>query len=159
MCSSDLLVLQVGFMGVGGEVFVLDMGEPVRIAELARDMIRLSNLVEGRDIEIQYSGLRAGEKLYEELFDTEAESLEPTRHPKIVAARPEPISLGVPQVIDALSRIVNAEGHVVRELLASLVPNYAPDSGGMVAGRIGPDSPHPARRGDAAATVQPKVAA
>jgi FlaA1/EpsC-like NDP-sugar epimerase len=157
--EASRLVLQAGFMGVGGEVFVLDMGEPVRIAELARDMIRLSNLVEGRDIEIQYSGLRPGEKLYEELFDMEAESLEPTRHPKIVTARPEPMSLDVPQVIDQLSQIVNTDGYVVRNLLTSLVPSYAPNSSGMVVGRIGPESTHPARRGDAAATVPPKVAA
>ncbi|MFM8498018.1 MAG: polysaccharide biosynthesis protein, partial [Planctomycetia bacterium] len=71
--EASRLVLQAGLMGKGGDVFVLDMGEPVRIADLARDMVRLSGLVEGRDIEIQYTGLRPGEKLYEELFDADAE--------------------------------------------------------------------------------------
>jgi hypothetical protein len=69
------------------------------------------------------------------------------------------MSLDVPQVIDQLSQIVNTDGYVVRNLLTSLVPSYAPNSSGMVVGRIGPESTHPARRGDAAATVPPKVAA
>ena len=76
------LVLQAAALGHGGEVFVLDMGEPVRIADLASDLIRLSGLEPGRDIEIRYTGLRPGEKLYEELFDPE-EAHECTRHDKI----------------------------------------------------------------------------
>ena len=60
------LVIQAGLLGKGGEVFVLDMGEPVRIADLAHDMVKLSNLEVGRDIEIRYTGLRPGEKLYED---------------------------------------------------------------------------------------------
>ena len=62
------LVLQAGTMGTGGELFVLDMGEPVKIVELARDVIRLSGLEEGRDIEIVYTGLKDGEKLHEAIF-------------------------------------------------------------------------------------------
>ncbi len=150
--EASRLVLQAGLMGRGGEVFVLDMGEPVRIADLARDMIRLSNLVEGRDIEIQFSGLRPGEKLYEELFDEDVESLEATAHPKIVAARPEVADLDVPQVVDHLVGIVNSPAHVVREALAGLVPDYTPELAGAIAGRVGPRAPQPGQdrgtRGD-----------
>jgi FlaA1/EpsC-like NDP-sugar epimerase len=79
------LVLQAGLMGKGGEIFVLDMGEPVRIADLARDMIRLSGFSEN-DIRIVYSGLRPGEKLYEEVLAADESTL-PTPHPKLRIAR------------------------------------------------------------------------
>ena len=79
------LVLQAGLMGGGGEIFVLDMGEPVRISDLARDMIRLSGLSEG-DIRIVYTGLRPGEKLYEEPLAADENSL-PTPHPKLRIAK------------------------------------------------------------------------
>lgn len=69
-------------MGEGGEIFVLDMGEPVKIVDLAREMIRLAGMVEGRDINIVFSGLRPGEKLYEELF-SDKEAYEFTHHGKI----------------------------------------------------------------------------
>ncbi len=80
------LVLEAGAMGQGGEVFVFDMGEPVKILDLANQMIRLSGLEPERDIKIQFSGLRPGEKLYEELLTATEETL-PTHHPKIMAAR------------------------------------------------------------------------
>jgi len=79
------LVLQAAVLGSGGDVFVLDMGEPVRIADLARDLIELSGLHVGEDIEIVYSGMRPGEKLYEELF-IPGERYERTRHEKIFLA-------------------------------------------------------------------------
>ncbi len=79
------LVLQAGAMGKGGEIFVLDMGEPVRILDLAQDMIRLSGLRVGEDIEIQIVGLRPGEKLFEELYDTN-ENRSRTNHPQILVA-------------------------------------------------------------------------
>ena len=79
------LVLQAGLMGEGGEIFVLDMGEPVKIAELARLMIRLSGVDEDR-IRIEYTGLRPGEKLYEELLADDESSL-PTPHPKLRVAK------------------------------------------------------------------------
>jgi FlaA1/EpsC-like NDP-sugar epimerase len=79
------LVLQAGLMGQGGEIFVLDMGEPVRIAELARDMIRLSGFTES-EIKIAYTGLRPGEKLYEEPLAADENTL-PTPHPKLRIAQ------------------------------------------------------------------------
>ena len=79
------LVLQAGMMGRGGEIYVLDMGEPVRIVDLARQMIRLSGLAED-DIRIEYTGLRPGEKLYEEPL-ADAEKTLPTPHPKLRVAQ------------------------------------------------------------------------
>jgi FlaA1/EpsC-like NDP-sugar epimerase len=79
------LVLQAGLMGEGGEIFVLDMGEPVKIAELAKLMIRLCGADESR-VRIEYTGLRPGEKLYEELLADDESSL-PTPHPKLRVAK------------------------------------------------------------------------
>lgn len=79
------LVMQAGLMGEGGEIFALEMGEPVKIVDLARDMIRLCGLPEG-DIEIVYTGLRPGEKLYEEVLADDEETL-PTPHPKLRVAK------------------------------------------------------------------------
>jgi len=81
------LIMQAAVIGQGGETFVLDMGEPVKIRYLAEQMIRLAGREPGRDIRIQYTGLRPGEKLYEELF-YETEAYAPTPHPKIRVARP-----------------------------------------------------------------------
>lgn len=80
------LVLQSATMGNGGEIFVLDMGEPVRIVDLAHDLIRLSGLKPGVDIEVEFTGTRPGEKLFEEIA-TDAEQAEKTRHPKIFVGR------------------------------------------------------------------------
>jgi FlaA1/EpsC-like NDP-sugar epimerase len=82
------LVLEAGFMGQGGEIFVFDMGDPVRIADLANNMILLSGLVPGKDIKVVYTGLRPGEKLFEELL-TDKEKTLPTHHPKIKKANLE----------------------------------------------------------------------
>ena len=118
------LVIQAGTMGRGGEVFVLDMGEPVRIADLARDMIRLSNLEEGRDIEIRFTGLRPGEKLYEELFKGE-EALQTTSHPKIRAARlTYAAGLTAETVLEQMRAAATLPPDDVREVLHGLVPEY-----------------------------------
>ncbi len=144
------LVIQAGLLGEGGDVFVLDMGEPVRIADLARDMIRLSNLKEGRDIEIRYTGLRPGEKLYEELFTTHEELLT-TAHPKIKSARIT--ALGVDQadqVIEQLEGVMHRPGDEIRVLLHQLVPEYmlprVADPDQAVAGQIGTGGAVPLKR-------------
>jgi FlaA1/EpsC-like NDP-sugar epimerase len=80
------LIMQAAVIGAGGETFVLDMGEPVKIRYLAEQMIRLSGREPGRDIQIQFSGLRPGEKLYEELF-YDSEAYAPTPHAKIHVTR------------------------------------------------------------------------
>jgi FlaA1/EpsC-like NDP-sugar epimerase len=83
------LVLEAGSIGNGGDILVFDMGQPVRIIDMARKMIRLSGLEPGKDIEIQITGIRPGEKLYEEVLDPGENTL-PTHHPKILHARVKP---------------------------------------------------------------------
>lgn len=117
------LILQSGAMGEGGEIFVLDMGEPVNIAYLAELMIRLSGKVPGRDIAIQFVGLRPGEKLKEELF-YEKERLEATGHPKIMRALHQcdgrlDVARFVEQAADACVRF---DDQKCRSLLESVVP-------------------------------------
>jgi FlaA1/EpsC-like NDP-sugar epimerase len=87
--EASQLVLQAGMMGKGGEIFVLDMGEPVRIVDLARDLITLSGLKPDKDIEIRFTGMRPGEKLFEELSTAE-ENADKTLHPKIFIGRLTP---------------------------------------------------------------------
>jgi FlaA1/EpsC-like NDP-sugar epimerase len=103
-------------MGTGGEVFVLDMGEPIRIVDLARDVIRLSGLVEGRDIDIVFTGLKPGEKLHEELF-LATEHPQRSRHPKIFVCPNGAKSILSPVLaasrIDAPAGAEGAEGDVL----------------------------------------------
>jgi FlaA1/EpsC-like NDP-sugar epimerase len=120
------LVLQAGLMGQGGEIFVLDMGEPVKIVDLARDLIRLSGLKE-EDIRIEFSGLRPGEKLYEELLADNEHTLV-TPHPKLRIAQARKVDAG--WVNDLLTWVgAGSEtwpDEVVKQRLQQLVPEYTP---------------------------------
>lgn len=96
------LILQAGALGNGGEIFVLDMGKPVKILDLANDLIRFSGLSPGTDIEVQFIGMRPGEKLYEELL-TQEEGLTQTSYEKIFIGKPQPIDReGLQKVVDRL---------------------------------------------------------
>jgi FlaA1/EpsC-like NDP-sugar epimerase len=120
------LVLQAALMGKGGEIFVLDMGEAVKIAELARQMIRLSGYSE-QDIRIEFSGLRPGEKLYEEVLVDDETTL-PTPHPKLRVARARaPENPGLPE--EVLAWLVSARGsqaEAVRARLKLWIAEYVP---------------------------------
>ena len=120
------LVLQAGAMGEGGEVFVLDMGEPVKIVDLARDLIRLSGLEDGHDIEIRFSGMRPGEKLYEELFFT-AETASPTSHPKVLRSQNARMAFDPEFSIAELLAMAwrNVPPDVLRHAIKRLVPEYS----------------------------------
>lgn len=122
------LVLQAGVLGTGGEVFVLDMGEPVKIVDMARDLLRLHGLEEGRDIDIVFSQLRPGEKLFEELF-IEGESYARTPHQKIFLA--SNASNFVPHNLDDAIGVLAAaaermDADAIRKGLKALVPEYTP---------------------------------
>ena len=119
------LVLQASSMEDGGEIFVLNMGEPVRILDLAEDLIRLSGLEPHRDVEIAYTGIRPGEKMTEELWD-EGTPLIPTLHPDIsrLEADASSLSPNLPQAIDSLSRLSHsADTEAMIALLDELIPN------------------------------------
>ena len=118
------LVLQAGAMGKGGEIFVLDMGEPVRIVDLARQMIRLSGLAED-DVRIEYTGLRPGEKLYEEPL-ADAEMTLPTPHPKLRVAQARSPENGrlLDEVLSWLATPGPVDAATVRAQLRRWVPEY-----------------------------------
>ena len=120
------LVMQAGAMGEGGEIFILDMGEPVKIVDLARDLIILSGLRPDEDIAIKFSGVRAGEKLFEELATT-TEHAAKTRHPKIFIGRiAGPSWDHVAAGVDGLVRLAGEAptDDRLRAALAELVPEY-----------------------------------
>ncbi|WP_248361436.1 polysaccharide biosynthesis protein [Anaeromyxobacter oryzae] len=124
--EASQLVLQAGTMGNGGEIFILDMGEPVRIADLARDLITLSGFTPDVDIEIRFSGVRPGEKLFEEL-SVDAENAEKTRHPKIFVGRfrPHPWEQ-VKRHLDELGKVAEGRPADIRRKFADAVPEYRP---------------------------------
>ena len=117
------LVLQAGAMARGGEIFILDMGKPVKIVDLARDLIRLSGFEPDKDIKIEFTGLRPGEKLYEELLLAE-EGIQATRHDKIFIGKPLDI-----EYMDLMEKLRKLEVNVddpekLRETMAMVVPTY-----------------------------------
>jgi FlaA1/EpsC-like NDP-sugar epimerase len=119
------LVLEAGAMGQGGEIFVFDMGESVRIIDLAHKMIRLSGLQPEIDIEVKVTGLRPGEKLYEELL-ADKESTKATHHPKIMIAgvRPlenETVVLMIEHVQSALSK---GDAVQIVQVMKNFVPEF-----------------------------------
>ncbi len=120
------LVLQAGLISQGGEIVVLDMGEPVKIVDLARDLIRISGYSED-DIRIEFTGLRPGEKLYEELL-ADNETTLPTPHPKlrIMKAQQAPSGEFVDDVVRWLEQEAQGSGSDVRAGLAARVPEYVP---------------------------------
>jgi FlaA1/EpsC-like NDP-sugar epimerase len=119
------LILQVGAMGKGGEIFILDMGTPIKIDDMARDLIRLSGFEPDVDIKIEYIGLRPGEKLYEELI-TEGENIVPTRHEKIMVLKGIECDLELLNgKIDELADLAqgqNADG--IKAKLRQIIPEY-----------------------------------
>ena len=122
------LVIQAGAMASGGEIFILDMGEPVKIMDLAEKMIRLSGLEVGKDIDIQVTGLRPGEKLYEELLLSE-EGIRETQHGKIFVGHPIEFSDGFIRLQEAgleesLAALTDKGDEEVRSFIKEIVPNY-----------------------------------
>jgi FlaA1/EpsC-like NDP-sugar epimerase len=121
------LILQAGAMGAGGEVFVLDMGEPVKIVDLAKNLIRLSGKELGVDAEIVFTGLRPGEKLHEELI-VEGEDVTRTSHPKVLkltGSEIMPPAWGS-RLEELISLAVTGENKNVIEKLDALVKGYSP---------------------------------
>lgn len=118
------LVLEAGVMGSGGEIYVFDMGESVKIIDLAKNMIRLSGLEIGKDIEIKITGLRPGEKLYEELLNQE-ENVQPTHHPKILIAREREVPEVTFNLIEELVALKDSkENFELVALMKKIVPEY-----------------------------------
>ena len=118
------LVLQAATMGKGGEIFILDMGKPIKVLQLAKDMIRLSGLRVGADIEIKFTGVRPGEKLFEELSVSE-ENAEKTRHPKIFIGRNRPHEWEeVVAKLESLAQRLGREPDEILAALAEIVPEY-----------------------------------
>jgi len=120
------LVMQAGLMGQGGEIFVLDMGEPVKIAALAADMIRLSGL-QPDEIKIAFVGLRPGEKLYEELLADDEHTM-PTPHEKLrIAKARKPATAWVNRLLKWIDKSHSANEHLIKTELAVWVEEYSPD--------------------------------
>jgi FlaA1/EpsC-like NDP-sugar epimerase len=121
------LVLQASILGQGGEIFVLDMGQSVKIVDLAKQMIELSGYTVGDDIEIKFTGLKPGEKLYEELQHEDEKHL-PTVHPRIMRFVPNNhVRASSERAIRELEPILNsASNNQIKEQIKAIVPEYVP---------------------------------
>ncbi len=118
------LVLEAGVMGDGGEIFVFDMGERVKIVDLAKKMIKLSGLTLGKDIQIVFTGLRPGEKLHEELLNNDENTL-PTHHPRILKAKVKDCDLQVLKQIDELIALIESQkDFLIVKKMKEIVPEY-----------------------------------
>ncbi|MCY6353867.1 polysaccharide biosynthesis protein [Clostridium sp. ZS2-4] len=118
------LVIQAGAMAKGGEIFVLDMGEPVKIVDLARDLIRLSGLKPDEDINIEFTGLRPGEKLYEELLMDEI-ALTSTEHEKIFVEKPMDFNIEyIEKSIEEFRNVIDKDKEEIFKLVEGKVPTY-----------------------------------
>ncbi|RJR40172.1 MAG: polysaccharide biosynthesis protein [Desulfobacteraceae bacterium] len=128
------LILQAGAMGEGGEIFILDMGTPVKIADMARDLIRLSGFEPGVDIKIEFTGMRPGEKLFEELI-TEGEGIVPTGHEKILVLRGKSCDgERLNRVIDDMAKLAYVQdGTGIKVKLKEIVEDYNPKDDGRPA--------------------------
>jgi len=152
------LLLQTGALGNGGEIFVLEMGTPVKIADMARDLIRLSGKEPDRDIKIVYTGIRPGEKLFEELI-THGEGIVPTAHKKIMVLQREHLADTAAReyIQQALAELVSAAGSYdasrIRTTLQGIVADYAPTNHGRIASPSRPLKPVPVITGNRSAGV------
>jgi FlaA1/EpsC-like NDP-sugar epimerase len=119
------LVLEAGFMGNGGEIFIFDMGKPIKILDIAIRLIQLSGFEPYNDIGIKFTGLRPGEKLYEELFASGEEQI-PTHNPKISIAKIADADYEciLPKIDDALANIYYKTGPEIVETMREIVPGY-----------------------------------
>ena len=136
------LVLQAAVLGQGGEVFMLDMGEPVKIVDLARDLIELSGLEVGRDIDIAFTGMRPGEKLFEELF-IPGETYQRTAHHKIfvIGSADGFMPARINQSVVRLESAVQAnDTAALMAVLQDLLPRYRPWQSEPVAGATNNES-------------------
>lgn len=122
------LILQAGLMGSGGEIFILEMGEGINIDSMARDLIKFSGFKPDEDIKIVYTGLRPGEKLYEELM-SEKENVIPTHHDKIMVVNNRKVDLNdLKDDIEALQRSAELkDSKQIRQAIKKIVPEYSPN--------------------------------
>jgi FlaA1/EpsC-like NDP-sugar epimerase len=139
--EASQLVMQAGAIGQGGEIFVLDMGRPIKIVELAKELIRRNGLRPGKDIEVRFSGIRPGEKLFEELAGDD-EQTRPTSHEKIRVWQLPAFSRE--HVTRSLDRLAEAATLGKAESIGALqqaIPEYRPGHLGTV-DRVPSERPH-----------------